>query len=417
MRPRIICWASCLFTWLALALGWRAVHGQTPAPLEVRLNEAVPRFAEQIDFRLRVAAPTSVRDVVLRFRTDPRGPVNRRRPEFGGASTLEAHYREELVRGEIPAGATVTWWWTLTDGSGRSLETAPRSFVYLDERLDWQALERPGVRIWSYGQGTRRAGGIAEQVVTALDRLEQLVGSRPPHVIQIVGYVSAQDMQRALTPRGEVYESKLTTLGARIAGDIILLRIDGQRAMLREVLAHELSHLVLDAHFAEEYVDAPMWLDEGLAMYSEGPLERDEERMLQAALRTDSLLSIRSLTTFPGQAELVPLAYAQSRDVVAFMIEFHKFLTALGRGEATVDETLRQNYGLDQATLYDAYRASRGLAPAATPAPGTRPAWPGQAPTRPPLCGSTALVLPAGLLIWLRRRGSPPDSRAARLYS
>lgn len=394
--------------------------------LTIEQNEAEVRFAESIVFRLRASATSPIRQVILRFQAGPSSPVNRRLPDFVAGQRINVTFREDLVRGELPAGATVRWWWTLVDASGRHLDTAPASVVYLDERFEWAPFDGKGIRVWTYGSGRRVAPRIADQAQSILERLTSLVGSRPAMTIQVVGYTSAADMSRALVQHGEVYESRLTTLGARIAPDIIVLRVDGRRPLVEEILAHELSHLVLDASFAEPYVDAPLWLDEGLAMLAEGPLEAEEKRTLQAAIESDKLLSIRSLTSFPGRAELVPLAYAESHDVVSFLIDrygrakFQHFLRQLGDGRATVDEVLQAVYGRDQLALYQEYRAYHGLPPAATPPPGARPSLDRSSePLGQSGCSSLLLLLPVLVIAGRssRRTASPGTLHSRRVIT
>ncbi len=217
----------------------------------------------------------------------------------------------------------------------------------------------------------------------------------------------------ALPDRGTVFEERLTTLGSRVAPDILLLLAGENNPELDGVLRHELSHLVLHEHIGHEYLAVPAWLDEGLAMYVEGALAPDEAARLRDALREDRLMSLRSLTTFPGQAELVPLAYAESRDVVAWLLDtygrarFRALLDALAAGRQDIDQALLGVYGLDQSGLYEAYRAQRGLPPPGTPAPRDAAGRPGGARTRLP-CAGLALLLPVAVVVgahaWRARR-------------
>lgn len=376
------------------------------------------RFAESIRFALDAELDRPVEDVVLRYfvGAEDDAPVNRRLPEFQPGTRLRADHADDLVRGQIPPAAPITWWWELRSADGATVETPRETETYLDARFDWQSLQEGDVEVWWYEGDRSFAEDLAARTSAALEALEARVGSRPERPIRIVAYANQQDLRPALFDRGGAYESRLATLGARVAPDIIVLDTGTRGEDIYEVLAHELAHIVLNLHFEEEYVDAPLWLDEGLAMYAEGPLAAEEQATLDRAIREDAIMSVRSLTSFPGDAELVPLAYAQSRDLVAFLIEsggepkFQAFLDSLGSAERTPDEALQEVYGYDQLGLYQAYRAARGLAPAATPGPGT--ALPARRQELPEpggagLCGSAALLLPALAIAWRRRRGEP----------
>jgi hypothetical protein len=236
-------------------------------------------------------------------------------------------------------------------------------------------------------------------------------------------YATQQDLRPSLAQRGETYEARLATLGARVAPDILVLDAGTSDEQIADVLAHELSHMVLNLHFGRAYIDAPLWLDEGLAMYSEGPLDADEQAVLDQAIASDTLMSVRSLTSFPGEADLVPLAYAESRDVVAYLIEdggeerFRDLLEELRTGERTPDEALTEVYGHDQLSLYQAYRAARGLAPAEAPPNGAERASRDRPPrrvedaSRAP-CAAALLLAPALAAVWTARR---TDRRRGRL--
>lgn len=395
-----------------------------PTPrLSLTENTLDYRFAESIRFALDAALDRPVEDVVLRYfvGAEDDAPVNRRLPEYEPGTRVRAEHADDLVRGQIPPAAPITWWWELRGADGATVETPRETEIYLDGSFDWQSLQEGEVEVWWYEGDRAFAEDLAARTTAALEALEARVGSRPERPIRIVAYANQQDLRPALFDRGGAYEARLATLGARVAPDIIVLDTGTRGEDVYEVLAHELAHIVLNLHFEEEYVDAPLWLDEGLAMYAEGPLAPEEQATLDRAIREDAIMSVRSLTSFPGDAGLVPLAYAQSRDLVAFLIEsggepkFQAFLDSLGSAERTPDEALQEVYGYDQLGLYQAYRAARSLAPAATPAPGTAlPARRQEAPepSNAGLCGSAALLLPALVIVWRRRRGEarPPGA-------
>jgi len=389
---------------------------EAPAPwLQVRTDRMTYEFAAGMSFELEAVADTRLEDVILRYSTDAHLPVNRRVPEFLPGKHIVARHHEELLRGAIPPSSTISWWWEITDAAGRVAITAPRETRYMDQRFDWQTTSNGDVRVWWYGAHQATARHVAATAAGVVERLAALVGAAADPRIDIVAYDGQADMRPALAGRGDVYEARLATLGARVAPRILIVDVATRGESLDEILAHELGHIVLHLHLGRHYVHPPQWLDEGLAMLAEGPLDPDEERLLQRALERDEILSVRSLTSFPGRAELVPLAYAQSRDVVEFLIvthgedAFRRLVAALGTGELTTDEALVLATGSDQLGLYQAYRAARGLGPAATPAaPVLRPRRGGATPL--PCTAAWALPLVAALAA--TRCGRLPRARA-----
>jgi hypothetical protein len=388
----------CLTALLAVWLGWAltglpalAQAGPTPATAataaepgnwegpgapSVETDEAEFRFGESLAFRLDASAGAAIEDVVLHYIVGTDGPRNRRIPEFNPGERVAARHEEHVSRGQIPPTTQITWWWTLTDGDGRSIETAPQTRRYEDSRFEWRRTPGEDVVVWWYGAPESFGADLESKARAALADLGQRIGTDADRPIHIVTYQSREDMLGALVDRGDVFESRLSTLGARVAPDILLLLAGSDNPELDEVLRHELSHVVLHLHLGKDYLDVPAWLDEGLAMVSEGDLNDPEQGILDDAIRSDGLQSLRSLTTFPGRAELVPLAYSQSRDVVAWLLadqgsdDFRRLLDTLKTGQLSADEALVAVYGKDQTQLYQAYRAARGLGPAATPEPG-----------------------------------------------
>jgi hypothetical protein len=387
-----------------LLLGSRPVSAQSE--LQILRDSLELRFADSMTFELEATAPESIDAIVLRYQVGLGGVRNRRIPAFEPGKRVLARHEEDLVRGQVPPASTLRWWWSLTLADGSEYESPIQEAIYLDERFAWQRLDSPELRIWWYDEDAAFARSVRDSAMSALDRLGELFGSSPDRRIEIVTYQNQADLRGALVDRGEAYESRLATLGARVADDILVLDAGTRSEERDEVLAHELSHIVLNLRLEEGYIDAPLWLDEGLAMYVEGPLETDEQAALDEALTGDKLISVRSLTSFPGDADQVILAYAQSRDLVDFLVEqggtsgLRKLLDGIGSAELTPDQALQEVYGFDQLGLYQAYRESHGLAEAQLADSSTMPRKPAmdrrrEEPARLPLpCASLGLLLP-----------------------
>lgn len=400
-----------------------------PTDVSITRDEADYVFAESLQFTLEAASDSPIVDVVLRYTVGGSGIRNRRIPAFTPGAQITAAHQEVVVRGQIPPASEIRWWWTLTTEDGSTADTAPESILYLDRQFEWQSLDAPDIRVWWYDAAPPFAEELQTRTRDALKRLSALIGSPPGRRIEIVAYQNQADLRPVLMDRGGTYETRLATLGARVAPDILVLDAGTQSEDLFEVLTHELSHVVLNLHFAEDYYDAPLWLDEGLAMYVEGPLAENEQADLDAAIAQDRLMSVRSLTSFPGDAELVPLAYAESRDIVAFLIDdggeakFRRFLDVIAAGEKTAEAGLAEVYGYDQLGLYQAYRRHHGLPPAATPAPEAIATAQRERRRRvegsddPPAgwpCGSAGMALVALGAAWFGRSAARRAERAAQ---
>jgi hypothetical protein len=110
------------------------------------------------------------------------------------------------------------------------------------------------------------------------------------------------------------------------------------------------------------YLDLPVWLDEGLAMYMEGPLTGVFEYYLSQAVENDTLISVRSLASpFSAYADQSYLSYAQSHSLVSMLIEKYgreKMLEILNVKNDGIDydESLEKVYGFDMDGLDGIWR-------------------------------------------------------------
>ena len=103
-------------------------------------------------------------------------------------------------------------------------------------------------------------------------------------------------------------------------------------------------------------------------MYAEGEFPSDNRRALEKAVRDDNLLSIRSMSSYSGQASRVDLFYGQVYSVIDFMLKeygrenMQRLLAEFAKG-ARQEKALQEIYGFDLDELDTRWRASLGLGP------------------------------------------------------
>ncbi|OGO18476.1 MAG: hypothetical protein A2Z15_07915 [Chloroflexi bacterium RBG_16_50_11] len=115
----------------------------------------------------------------------------------------------------------------------------------------------------------------------------------------------------------------------------------------KRTIAHELTHLVVNQVTSNPYNYLPNWLNEGLAMTSEGELELSFVLALSSAEAEDRLISVRSLSSpFSTYADQAVLAYAESYEIVFYLIDKY------GREKMfELLHTFKQGSGYDEALL------------------------------------------------------------------
>lgn len=124
---------------------------------------------------------------------------------------------------------------------------------------------------------------------------------------------------------------------------------------LDRVLVHELAHLAL--HQATDGAPLPRWFVEGLAVHQAQENDLARVRVLASAAFTDDLLPLDSLSRqFPSAPHRVNVAYAQSADMVGYMmsqddgVPFAKLLSAL-RKDVGFDEAVTRAFHMPPSQL------------------------------------------------------------------
>ena len=118
------------------------------------------------------------------------------------------------------------------------------------------------------------------------------------------------------------------------------------------------------------------------------------ERQLEDAIRDDTLLTVRSLSSgFSEVADKAYLSYSQSYSITKFLVETHgqeKMTSLLVRCEMelTIDEALMQTYGFNVEGLEAAWREAIGARPTRFPRNQLLQPTPTFVPTIVPMGGS-----------------------------
>ena len=91
---------------------------------------------------------------------------------------------------------------------------------------------------------------------------------------------------------------------------------------LRQLVAHEICHIMLGQKLQATGVEAPRWLHEGLAKYTAQQWTSDDTQIIGRAAVEGGLIPLAKLDdAFAGKVEQVSLAYAESYTLVQFLVE------------------------------------------------------------------------------------------------
>jgi hypothetical protein len=168
---------------------------------------------------------------------------------------------------------------------------------------------------------------------------------------------------KLLAPEGAPYPAYAVGVAYSRIG-LVLLSAEAPTGsapdQLKETFRHELAHVAL--YDAVGGASVPLWFNEGLAVHLSRENTFARTQNLWLAVVSGNLLPLGTLEShFPNDTVGVPLAYAQSADIVRFLLrqeELERFtllIKRLQRGQS-FDAALYDAYGMDQYSLEQAWR-------------------------------------------------------------
>ena len=409
---------------LFLSLSLFTVTPAFASPLpEVTSNEIILNFPNSATFRATLTSEAEITSVVLEYGNEQQtcGEVIAKAfPKFTPGTTVLAEWTWEMRQsGSLPPGAQLWWRWRFSDSNGRETVTETQTATWLDDVHNWQTMQNgdsQSVRLHWYEGDETFANELSEAAYNGLLFNETQSGLKADAHIDIYIYANTSDLQEAI-----LYEPSWTGGQAFPDQNIVIVGISpSDLDWGRTVIVHELTH-VLVGHLTFSCLgDVPTWLNEGLAVYSEGELDKASQRQLDEAVRDNTLLTVRSLSSgFSEIPDKAYLSYSQSYSITKFLIETHgqekmtELLVSL-RGGLTTDEALMQTYGFDVDGLEDAWRQAIGAQPGSPDGEPTAQPTPTFVPTIVPVGGVASVLQVTPTVIPTSTFGGQPTGTPAR---
>ncbi len=329
-------------------------------------------FPDEIVFLVSAASDSPVERIRLRYTVLPDGSAAVAEADVEPGTTVSARF--VLQTNNPPSiylspGTTIQYRWEGTDADGDTAITEMATFFYDDIRFDWSSMEADGVTVYFYSGFEDDARAMLAAGSETIATMSELLGTSVEFPVNVWIYRSTNDMQPALQRRSETYEQSVTTAGVRVASDTVLVL--GNVSF--DTLRHELTHVVTAVAGEGPFGTLPAWLDEGTAVYAQSSPGGFGDAVERAVDR-DSLLSLGSISSYPGDPDNVNLFYGESWSLVSYLIDtygaadFAQLFAEFQSGEST-SEALIAVYGVDRDGLEDEWRVSLGLAPRNQPEP------------------------------------------------
>ncbi|RPJ29031.1 MAG: hypothetical protein EHM33_02385 [Chloroflexi bacterium] len=405
-----------------LSLSLLTVTSAFASPLpSVTSNEVTLNFPESATFRATITSDADITSVVLEYGNEQQtcGEVIAKAfPQFTSGKTVNAEWIWEMRQsGSLPPGAQLWWRWRVTDTNGNETITETETATWLDDVHNWQSMPNgENLQLYWYEGDQTFITDLAKAASEGLVFNETQSGLKAEAPIDIYIYANTDHLQEAI-----LYEPSWTGGQAFPDQNIVILGIsESDFDWGRDAMVHELTH-VLVGHLTFSCLgDVPTWLNEGLAVYSEGGLDPASQRQLEDAIRDDTLLTVRSLSSgFSEVADKAYLSYSQSYSITKFLIETYgqdkmtSLLMAL-RGGVTIEDALIQTYGFNVDGLEDAWRAAIGAQPRSVSTQPTVQPSPTFVPTIVPVGGTSLLAQVTPTVVPTSSFGGQPTATPGR---
>ncbi|HNK64402.1 MAG TPA: peptidase MA family metallohydrolase [Anaerolineales bacterium] len=377
----------------------------TPSPVnaapqaDVQNDSATLDFPNTITFSATLTASANITSVTLEYGNDQLtcgDVIAKAFPQFDSNPSVDASWTWDMRQSvSLPPGATIWWRWRYTDETGKEFTSETQTITWLDNIHDWKTVSSGDIRIHYYDKDEAFANTMLDAGLEGLRRNKEQAGMTADAPVDYYIYPNVEDMRDAI-----LYEPAWTGGQAFPEYNIVIMGFDPLNDTWNQnTVIHELTHILVGRTAFSCLGSRPGWLEEGLAMYSEGGLDENMQSRLDYAINSDSLITLRSLNGgFSELPDKANLSYSQSYSVVRFMIESYgqekmtDLLTAL-RDAKPIDEALLEVYGVDTDGLDSAWRASVGAAPLAV-AQATAMPTPTFVPTYVPISGVPLAVTP-----------------------
>ena len=327
--------------------------------------------------------------------------------EPGARISGAALFQSKTANEFIPAGTRLSYYFDIRTADGQRLETEPQVLVYLNRDLDWDSVSDGLINVYYYhhtSESENRANQVLEVAADTYAKMGPILGVELTEPMNLVVYSDYGDMRMALPPSSRVAQRHLRTLGQAHTTERTLL-VDGSNDVfigdnVLSTTAHEFTHLLVADAAGSAYGQVYTWLNEGLAVYSEGD-NTEFGLYVNTAIRNDAVPPLASLRTYAGTPEETLRNYGLGHSVVTYMLDTYgqEPMTALFASIRTVhnfEKALEEAYGLTIVELDNDWRESLGLSPRelSTPVLPAFQAIPTRRPTPTPAASAQQVPAP-----------------------
>ena len=325
-------------------------------------------FPKDITFHLQAQGNQDISKITLYYQIGASTSYAYAYPTFTPGRSVQAeHVMQTSGTRYVTPGSEIKYYYEIEDSGGNKLKTDQYDMTYLDTRFNWKTMQGDQFTVYWYASEQ-----IAQQVFRSsqatLAKMKTEAGQSLQQPVRVWVYRDKQEMDVALPFQSQTTSQDIITQGQAFpdANEVFIL---GSDPAVVSTTAHELTHLITEQLTSNAFSRIPTWLNEGLSMYAEGELRPANQSALNAAIRNNSLLNLRAMSSLPGRPEQVNLFYGEAYSIVRYLIDTYgsekmsELLATFKQGTSTSD-ALMKVYGLSLDQLEANWRAAIGAQPA-----------------------------------------------------
>lgn len=230
-------------------------------------------------------------------------------------------YTHDLTTQVLRPFAEIEYWFVLSQASGINQRSDVFSFIYVDNRFDWQSLSDPPFTVSWYEGDLTFGQMVLDKARTGLRSAHALLMVDDPQQVDIYVYASGTELQQAL----QLGQFSMIAGHADPSRNIMLVSLPAgpsQRLEAGRQVPHELMHILLYEKLGERVGKLPTWLNEGIASLNEEFPNPDYFTVLMDGVDRNSLIPMEILcNNFQRDAAVFYLSYAQSESFTRYIYQ------------------------------------------------------------------------------------------------
>jgi Peptidase MA superfamily len=287
--------------------------------VEILESKVSYTFGVKIEFKARLQSSKPVEKVEVIY-----SPLDSSFSFVGLADFTDGNilfiHEADNAAGTIPVFSPVKYRFQITFQDGQTALSDFYSFVYKDNRFEWQTLEEQPFRIFWVEGDLAFGQAVLDSAKSGLRNIHTLLDFPELEALDIYVYARDSDFQSAINL------SEFPLVAGKSVPEYGLVMVTlpagpAQSLDIQNKVPHEIMHVMIYEKLGDRYQNIPAWLSEGLATLAQTDQNLFHEE-LQSAVESNSLLAMESLcSSFSKHQFEFYLSYAQAESFTRYLYE------------------------------------------------------------------------------------------------